>query len=247
MNGTMMGYSRQEMDAKLPEILEFADIGDYVYQPCKTYSSGMFARLAFAVAINVDPDILIVDEALSVGDLFFQNKCFKKFEELKEKGVTILFVSHDISSVRQMCSRVIWIEQGKQVIFSDSNTVCDMYMDMKRQDMNKNRILLDNTDTDSIVSQIVQQTRSYPRITPTEARFKSDKLEIISCFFTDEYGEITYHLEVNKKYKAHIAILFYETMDQIIAGFLLENEKGLPLFDINNYINQQQTICGKMY
>ena len=102
LNGRMMGYSRKEMDERLNGIVEFADIGDFINQPVKTYSSGMFARLAFAVAINVEPDILIVDEALSVGDIFFQNKCFKKFDELKRNGVTILFVSHDIGSVRHM-------------------------------------------------------------------------------------------------------------------------------------------------
>ena len=112
LNGRMMGYSRKEMDERLNGIVEFADIGDFINQPVKTYSSGMFARLAFAVAINVEPDILIVDEALSVGDIFFQNKCFKKFDELKRNGVTILFVSHDIGSVRQMCSRVLWLDHG---------------------------------------------------------------------------------------------------------------------------------------
>lgn len=106
LNGTTMGYSREEMKRKVPTILDFADIGDFISQPVKNYSSGMFARLAFAVAINVEPDILIVDEALSVGDVFFQNKCFKKFEELRSQGITILFVSHDIGSVKQMCSRV---------------------------------------------------------------------------------------------------------------------------------------------
>ena len=114
----------------------FAEIGDFPHQPVKTYSSGMFARLAFAVAINVEPDILIVDEALSVGDLFFQNKCFRKFEELKKKGVTILFVSHDIASIRQMCSRVLWIDHGKQKKFDKCDLVCDLYMDEKRKAMN---------------------------------------------------------------------------------------------------------------
>ena len=99
LNGTMMGFSEKEIDEKLPAILEFADIGDYVYQPVKTYSSGMFVRLAFAVAINIEPEILIVDEALSVGDVFFQAKCYHKFEEFKKLGKTIVFVSHDLSSL----------------------------------------------------------------------------------------------------------------------------------------------------
>ena len=99
LNGTMMGFSEKEIDEKLDDILAFADIGDYVYQPCKTYSSGMFVRLAFAVAINIEPEILIVDEALSVGDVFFQAKCYHKFDEFKQAGKTILFVSHDLSSI----------------------------------------------------------------------------------------------------------------------------------------------------
>lgn len=113
LNGMMMGFSREEMDTRLDEILSFADIGDFVNQPCKTYSSGMFVRLAFAVAINIEPEILIVDEALSVGDVFFQAKCYKKFEDFKRQGKTIIFVSHDISSVAKYCDRVILLNKGE--------------------------------------------------------------------------------------------------------------------------------------
>lgn len=112
LNGTMIGFSEKEIDEKLPDILEFADIGDYVYQPVKTYSSGMFVRLAFAVAINIEPEILIVDEALSVGDVFFQAKCYHKFEEFKKMGKTIVFVSHDLSSISKYCDRVFLLNQG---------------------------------------------------------------------------------------------------------------------------------------
>ena len=115
LNGTMIGFTREEIDAKMQDILDFADIGDFVHQPVKTYSSGMFVRLAFAVAINIDPEILIVDEALSVGDVFFQLKCFKKFEEFKEQGKTILFVSHDLSSIERYCDKVILLDHGKTV------------------------------------------------------------------------------------------------------------------------------------
>ena len=100
MNGTMMGYTKKEMDEKLQDILDFAEIGDFVYQPVKTYSSGMFVRLAFALAINVDPEILIVDEALSVGDVFFQSKCYRRMEEIRKKGTTILMVTHDTGLMR---------------------------------------------------------------------------------------------------------------------------------------------------
>ena len=113
LNGIMMGLSEQEIEERLPDILSFADIGDYVYQPVKTYSSGMFVRLAFAVAININPEILIVDEALSVGDVFFQAKCYQKFEEFRRLGKTIIFVSHDLSSISKYCDRVFLLNRGK--------------------------------------------------------------------------------------------------------------------------------------
>ena len=112
LNGMVLGYSREEMAEKVDDIINFADIGDHLYQPVKTYSSGMFVRLAFAVAINVDPDILIVDEALAVGDLEFQLKCMEKFTELRTAGKTILFVSHDVNAVRRFCDRVYWLKNG---------------------------------------------------------------------------------------------------------------------------------------
>lgn len=115
LNGTMIGFSREEIDAKMQDILDFADIGDFVHQPVKTYSSGMFVRLAFAVAINIDPEILIVDEALSVGDVFFQAKCYKKFEDFKKMGKTILFVSHDLGSISKYCDRVVLLNRGKKL------------------------------------------------------------------------------------------------------------------------------------
>lgn len=127
LNGTMIGFSEKEIDEKLESILEFADIGDYVYQPVKTYSSGMFVRLAFAVAINIDPEILIVDEALSVGDVFFQAKCYHKFEEFKEMGKTIVFVSHDLSSISKYCDRVILLNQGTKLGEGSAKEMIDTY------------------------------------------------------------------------------------------------------------------------
>ncbi len=127
LNGTMTGFSREEISAKLDDILEFADIGDYVYQPVKTYSSGMFVRLAFALAINIDPEILIVDEALSVGDVFFQAKCYHKFEEFKKMGKTILFVSHDLSSVSKYCDRVVLLNRGERMAEGSPKEMIDLY------------------------------------------------------------------------------------------------------------------------
>jgi ABC-type polysaccharide/polyol phosphate transport system ATPase subunit len=114
-NATMMGYTRAEMDARLDDILSFADIGEFVYQPVKSYSSGMFVRLAFAVAINVDPEILIVDEALSVGDVFFQQKCYVEIRKKIDSGITCLFVSHDTAAITNICNRALLVKNGRLI------------------------------------------------------------------------------------------------------------------------------------
>ena len=128
LQGTLMGYSHTEMESKIEDILVFADIGDFVDQPVKMYSSGMFARLAFAVAINVEPDILIVDEALSVGDARFQSKCIRKMEEIAKKGVTIVFVSHDMASIKKFCKYTVWIDGGKVIKKGSPDKILEDYM-----------------------------------------------------------------------------------------------------------------------
>ena len=127
MNGTMMGYSRKEMDEKLQDILDFAEIGDFVYQPVKTYSSGMFVRLAFALAINVEPEILIVDEALSVGDVFFQAKCYRRMEEIRKSGTTILMVTHDMGSIIKYCDKVVLLNKGEFIAEGTAGHMVDLY------------------------------------------------------------------------------------------------------------------------
>lgn len=242
LNGRMMGYTRKEMEERVQPIVDFAEIGEFIDQPVKTYSSGMFARLAFAVAINVEPDILIVDEALSVGDLFFQNKCFRKFEELREKGITILFVSHDIGSVRQMCSRVLWIEKGEQRIFDKSDTVCDMYMDMKRMEMNQNVTDLEHHDSAYLAGNLRERHIAFPGIIPKSSLLESDKVKIESVFITDERQGIVQHIEVERQYSFHVVVNLREDMDELIVGVVAENNKGIPLYDFNNYINSGKVI-----
>ena len=143
MNGTMMGFTRAEMDAKLDEILKFADIGDFVYQPVKSYSSGMFVRLAFALAINVEPEILIVDEALSVGDIFFQSKCYHHMDKLRKNGTTILMVTHDMSSVLKYCDKAILLNNGDKVAEGRPGEMIDLYK----------RILAGQFDADEVIRQ----------------------------------------------------------------------------------------------
>lgn len=146
LNGMILGFSREDIDNVVDDIIEFADIGIHIYQPVKTYSSGMFIRLAFAVAINVNPDILIVDEALAVGDLEFQLKCMEKFTEIKNLGKTILFVSHDISSIRRFCDRSYWLKNGEVFEYGNTMDVTTNYENflkkksIKTVDRNKNQV-----------------------------------------------------------------------------------------------------------
>lgn len=128
MNAQLLGLKREEVDAKLAQIIAFADIGDHVHQPVKTYSSGMFARLAFSVTIHVEPDILIVDEALSVGDAWFQHKSMARMRKLMESGCTVLFVSHSIDAVRALCDHAIWIEGGRVKMQGGVTEVTNAYM-----------------------------------------------------------------------------------------------------------------------
>ncbi len=141
MNGTMMGFTKTEMDAKLDEILEFADIGDFVYQPVKAYSSGMFVRLAFALAINVEPEILIVDEALSVGDIFFQSKCYHHMDKLRKSGTTILMVTHDMSSVLKYCDKTILLNDGIKVAEGRPGEMIDLYKRILAGQFNADEVL----------------------------------------------------------------------------------------------------------
>jgi lipopolysaccharide transport system ATP-binding protein/teichoic acid transport system ATP-binding protein len=134
LNARILGLSEREISDKLDDILAFADIGDFIYQPVKTYSSGMYVRLAFSVAVSVNPDILIVDEALSVGDALFQQKCMKRFYEIRNSGCTILFVSHDSYQVNTICNKAIYLRDGRVEAFGTAKTVVDIYtQDLERR------------------------------------------------------------------------------------------------------------------
>lgn len=241
MNGTMMGYTRAEMDQKIPEILEFADIGDFVNQPVKTYSSGMFVRLAFALAINVEPEVLIVDEALSVGDAFFQAKCFSKLEEIRNSGTTILFVSHDTTSVKQLCNRAIWIEKGVVKADGDANEICEQYLSMQIEENNRRKsevikdIKLNNSKavekgTERLVVKKIDYTQ-MKNVTRTGAA------DILSFYIRDNQGNDVNILKPRGKYVFGILAEFHEDVDNALFGFEMENTKGVKLFSINNFLN----------
>lgn len=159
--GTLMGFSTEEMDNRLDSILGFADIGEFIYQPVKTYSSGMFVRLAFAVAINVDPEILIIDEALAVGDVFFQAKCMTALERFRRNGVSILFVSHNISSVKALCNQAVYLNQGKIVAQGEVGYVTSLFSEKSREEVNSQ---LSNFEVSSINKVIAEHNNGDVKV-----------------------------------------------------------------------------------
>ena len=189
LNGMMMGFSREEMDARLDDILKFADIGEFVNQPCKTYSSGMFVRLAFAVAINIDPEILIVDEALSVGGVFFQAKWYKKFEDFKAEGKTIIFVSHDISSVAKYCDRVILLNKGVKLSEGNPKDTINLYKKVllnQSQNIASGQVLADAKEDGT-----KKLWKSNYELNPQVNEYGTGEAEIIDFAVIDEYGSYT--------------------------------------------------------
>lgn len=243
LNGTMMGFTEEEMGQRTEEIVRFADIGDYIRQPVKNYSSGMFARLAFAVAVNVEPDILIVDEALSVGDAFFQNKCFRKMEQLKEKGITILFVSHSIPTIKQICSRTLWIEHGRQIAIGPSAEICAMYF--KEQLHYQNRAAQENLDLIELdgedeIKKMDGETLLVPALPSGHDDVLSKQAEILSLYVSDSTGKRISELEGGGNYSIHIVARFYQPVKNAIVGVVIEDVKGVQLFAFNTFVNNAE-------
>jgi teichoic acid transport system ATP-binding protein len=229
LQGTLMGYSHNEMELKIDEILSFADIGDFVHQPVKMYSSGMFARLAFAVAINVEPDILIVDEALAVGDAGFVLKCMNKMKEIKEQGATILLVTHDTQSIKTFTSKSIWINNGKLEIIDNSKIVCERYMEFLYSSVNEN---IKNIDNSRIKEE--QNKNIFLAIPKKAKRWGSNEIEIIGYKLYDDNGVIKDYFEWNENINIEIKAISHKSFlsdDLIDVGFAIafRNKQGLDI------------------
>ena len=243
LNGTMMGFSKKEIHEKLPDILEFADIGDYVYQPCKTYSSGMFVRLAFAVAINIEPEILIVDEALSVGDVFFQAKCYHKFEEFKKMGKTIVFVSHDLSSINKYCDRVYLLNKGtllgegspKEMIDTYKRVLVGQYEPEEEEDTN----LLEDAKIQESAREAVEGQN------PQLLEYGTKQAEIIEFYITDDKGIRSTTILKNADFTIHMKVKFYEDIKAPIFAYTIKNIIGVEITGTNTMVEKAYLAEGK--
>ncbi len=232
MNGSIMGYSKEDMDARLQDIVDFADIGEFINQPVKMYSSGMFARLAFAVNAFVEPDILIVDEALSVGDMKFQVKCMDKMKSLMDGGCTVLFVSHDINAIRRLCTRAVWFHSGRLMLDGDVNFVADRFlesMDCKDRNENDNeekeynKIYAINNDIGNIIEFKVMNKNGEE-----QDKFQYDEPVIIN---------IKYEIKDDNLKNVVLGIALHNINDEYICGLntLLDKKKIPWVKGINNF------------
>lgn len=256
MNGTMMGYSRKEMDEKLQDILDFAEIGDFVYQPVKTYSSGMFVRLAFALAINVEPEILIVDEALSVGDVFFQSKCYRRMEEIRKSGTTILMVTHDMGSIIKYCDKVVLLNKGEFIAEGSAGKMVDMYkkilagqMDAleaelaEMNDFSGDKVVVaehqeaEAAGTDSKVTSAADSAGSLMKsrltINANRTEYGDGRAEIFDLGLLDERGNVTNLLLKGEMFTIKERIRFNAEIQAPIFTYTIKDKKGTDLTGTN--------------
>ena len=242
LNGTMIGFSREEIDAKLQEILDFADIGDFIYQPVKTYSSGMFVRLAFAVAINIEPEILIVDEALSVGDVFFEAQFYNKFEELRKKGNTLMLVTHELGRVAKYCNRVILLNKGNKVAEGQPKEIIDMY---KKILVGADKKEEKEQENETAAAQPRQGTatdwKSFMLMNPQVSDYGNKKAEIIDYGVFDEQDKITNTVYKMKYFYIKLKVRFNTDIENPIFAFSIKDLKGTELTGTNTVIEKVDT------
>ncbi len=232
LNGTMLGFSRQEIEERVPTIVKFADIGEFIEQPVKTYSSGMFVRLAFALAINVDPDVLIVDEALSVGDIYFQSKCYRKFEEFKQAGKTILFVTHDMNSVLRYCDRAMVLHEGVKLAEGSPKDMVDLY---KKVAVN----LHDRSDAGVGMNghSIPPQDHSWKDglvLNPNKLDYGDGKMSIIDFGLFEEGGALTQSVIKQSDCTFKMRVRIEEDVQFPIFALTIKDIKGNELTGTNS-------------
>ena len=238
MNGTMMGFSRQEMERRMDDILRFADIGDFVNQPVKTYSSGMFVRLAFALAINVDPEILIVDEALSVGDVFFQAKCYRRMEEMMKNGTTILMVSHDMGSIIKYCDRVVLLNRGTFVAQGEAGKMVDLYKKILANQTDELAEALIEEKKEALglpVEAAVSDKRMKDRmnLNPEVQEYGDGRASFEDFGTLDARGNVTNLLLKGEMFTIRERVRFHAPIENPIFTYTLRDKKGTDITGTN--------------
>ena len=240
-HGQVMGLTNEEIEATKQDVIDFADIGEHLYQPVKTYSSGMFARLAFACAINVDPDILIVDEVLSVGDMAFQLKCFKKFEEFKAKGKTIIFVTHNVGDVLKNCNRAIILKEGSKIFDGDVKTAVDKY---------KKMIVGIDEDANEKEEIKIEKNKEVSEITNWKENFTTNEeqlsygdggAKIIDYGIFDIDGKPRQSINNDDEYIVKMKVKIEKNIENPIFAMSVKNFSGVEIAGANTYAYHVET------
>ena len=229
LNGAILGLSTREMDRRFPEIEAFAEIGEFIRQPVKTYSSGMVVRLAFAVAIHLDPEILLVDEALSVGDIYFRQRCMRKVHELRSRGITILFVSHSTGDVKALGDRAMWLERGRVMAFGKTDLVVAQYMAAMAAKDDRYR---DHAPVEAL-SAYKPPPEVITEIPNIDHRFGDARAEILGIGIFGESANKLHHLEPNATIVVRISARANANLDRPIVGFMFRNQLGVDFAGTN--------------
>ena len=249
-HGEVMGLSKEQIENTKQEVIDFADIGEHLYQPVKTYSSGMFARLAFACAINVDPDILIVDEVLSVGDMAFQLKCFKKFQQFKERGKTILFVTHSVTDVLRNCTRTIIIDSGRKIFDGGVKDGVEKYKKMivglddkhsKEGILTDSEILKQNPNVKKAIEKTGDIWKTHFNENPKLITYGNGDADVIDYGIFDTEGNYVNVIENDREVVLKSKILFNKDVREPIFTMTLKDFKGLEIGGTNTLIEKIAT------
>ncbi|HXS97218.1 MAG TPA: ABC transporter ATP-binding protein [Candidatus Limnocylindrales bacterium] len=233
LNGSILGLSSKQIDARYRDIESFAEIGEFINQPVKTYSSGMVVRLAFAVAINVDPEILLVDEALAVGDIYFRQRCMRKVHELRSRGITILFVSHAVSDVKAIGDRVLWLDHGRVIELGEPDKVIAKYLAAMTAKDSKYLLhhAADEAARDGAASSRAPEViETIPNI---DHRFGDGRAEILGIGVFDEHGRPLRMLDPLARIVVRISVRAKEYLALPNVGFMLRNQLGMDFSGTN--------------
>ena len=235
MNSALMGLSKSETERLLPEITSFAEIGDFIDQPLKTYSSGMYIRLAFATAIASSPDILIVDEALSVGDAVFQHRCSHRIKEMQESGTTILFVSHDLGAIRALCSRVILLNDGRIEADGAPTYALNRY---QKVIMSREAAYIQQSAIQAIEPQTEQKVGGDGVHVSAEHSYRhgDGSAEIVTSELLDSAGQPVEVVETGDSLQCRVRVVFHADLDDPVFGFVIRNRHGIHLYGTNTKV-----------
>ena len=233
LNGSILGLSTRQIDKRYREIENFAEIGEFIDQPVKTYSSGMVVRLAFAVAINVDPEILLVDEALAVGDIYFRQRCMRKVHELRSRGVTILFVSHAVSDVKAIGDRALWLDHGRVVDLGDPDRVVAKYLAAMVEKDSSYLIRRAGAKERREGVGAVHAPEVMDTIPNIDHRYGDGRAEVLGLGVFDEQGRPLHLLEPCSRILLRISVRAREEVPLPIVGFMLRNQLGIDFSGTN--------------